>query len=144
MDVSDLRRRILHALDQARKEAEARRVVRDEAAEAWRRFLSSLAVPLVRQAAGVLRAEGYSFTAATPADGVRLTSDNAPETFIEFELDRTGAHPTVIGRVSVARGRKGHVLVERVLASGKPVAQLEEADVSEFLVEEIPKLVMKP
>lgn len=143
MDVSELRQRILRALDEARKDATARRAVYDEAAAAWSQFLSAIAVPMVRQAVSVLRAEGHNFVASTPADGVRLTSERSLETFLEFELDRSGSRPQVIGRVSVARGRKGLVLVERPLASGKAIADLEDSDVSAFLVEEIPKLIVK-
>jgi hypothetical protein len=144
MDVSDLRKRILRALDDARKDASERRRVTDAAAEAYEGFLSTVAVPLVRQAVTVLRAEGQAFVANTPAGGVRLASERTPETFLEFELSRNGARAEVIGRVSVSRGHAGVVVDERPIAPGKPIADLGDEDVTAFLVAEIPKLVLRP
>ena len=57
MDVSDLRKRILRALDDARKDATSRRAVVDEATQAYATFLQTLGVPLLKQAVQVLRAE---------------------------------------------------------------------------------------
>ena len=54
MDVSELRKRILRALDDARKDAVVRRREVDEAANAYETFLEQVAVPLMRQAAQVL------------------------------------------------------------------------------------------
>ena len=141
MDVSELRKRILYALDEARRDASGGREVRDEAAFAWERFRDRLAVPLVRQAAVVLRAEGHLFSVATPADSVTLVSDRSPTTFLEFVLDTTRARPQVLGRVSVDRGDEGQLVEERHLAPDKPVAEIVENDLAAFLVTEIPKLV---
>ena len=143
MDTSDLRKRILRALDDARKDATARRGTVDDAARAYDKFLADIAVPLMRQASTVLNAEGHKFSVHTPANSVRLASDGAPETFLEFEFDGASAAPQVIGRVSLARGRQGLVVVERPVAEGKTVAELGEADVSKFLVEEVSKLVVR-
>jgi hypothetical protein len=143
MDVSDLRKRILRALDDARKQSAARREATDRATADYERFLSGVAVPLFRQASTVLRAEGQEFTANTPAASVRLASDHAANNFIELELDAAAPDAQVIGRTSVDRGRKGVVVEERPIAPGKMVAQLTESDVSEFLVAEIPKLVTR-
>jgi hypothetical protein len=143
MDTSDLRKRILRALDDARKDATARRQVVDAAAAAYQEFLENTVAPLVRQAVAVLRAEGHAFTANTPAGSVRLVSDASPQTFLEFELDATGPEPQVIGRVSLTRGRQGVVVEERPIAPGKPTKDLADDDVAKFLVTEIPKLVMK-
>ena len=143
MDTSDLRKRILRALDDARKDATARRQVVDAAAAAYQEFLANTAAPLVRQAVTVLRAEGHSFTANTPAGSVRLASDASPQTFLEFELDVAGQQPQVIGRVSVTRGRQGVVVEERPIAPGKSLTDLADDDVAKFLVTEIPKLVVK-
>src|SRR5262249_38669358 len=140
---SDLRKRILRALDDARKQSAARRETTDRAAADYERFLSYVAVPLFRQASTVLRAEGQEFTANTPAASVRLASDHSANSFIQLELHATAPEPQVIGRTSVDRGRKGVVVEERSIAPGKTVAQLTESDVSEFLVAEIPKLVAK-
>lgn len=145
MDVSELRKRILRAIDDARREASDRRVAVDEAAKAFERFLNDVAVPLLRQAATVLNATGPAFTVHTPAGSVRLASEKSPETYLELELDAARPSPEVLGRISLARGgRQGQVIEERPIAAGKPVDRLTEEDLSAFLVAEVPKLVVRP
>jgi hypothetical protein len=143
MDVSELRKRILRALDDARKEAAARRVNIDRASASYDQFLSTIAVPLFRQAANVLRAQGVPFTAETPAGSVRLVSDHASQEFIELELDAGTPQPKVLGRSSIVRGRQGLVVEERAVAPGKSIDELTEEDVSEFLLTEIRRLVTR-
>lgn len=143
MNTGDLRKRILLALDTARKESADRRQTRDAASEAYDRFLTEIAGPLVKQAASVLAAEQQRFIAVTPAGSVRLASEHSPQTFLEFQLDTTGARPQVLGRVSVPRGRDGVVVEERPIAPGKAIGDLVEDDVAKFLVAEIPKLVVR-
>jgi hypothetical protein len=144
MDVSELRKRILRAIDEARKDAEGRRTVVDESGKAFRRFLDGTAVPLMRQAATVLNAAGHSFLVHTPSESVRLASEKSPQTFLEIELDVSGSAPEVVGRVSVTRGRQGLVIEERPIAAGRHVDAVTEEDLSAFLVAELPKLVIKP
>ena len=143
MDVSELRKSILRALDNARKEAATRRTSVDEAGAAYAKFLETVAVPLLRQAQSVLKAERQSFTVHTPAGSARLASDAAPETFLEITLDSTGAKPHVLGRISLARGRQGVVVEEKPIAPETPIAKLGESEVAEFLLAAIPKLVLK-
>ena len=143
MDVSELRKSILRALDNARKEAATRRTSVDEAAAAYATFLDTVAVPLLKQAQGVLKAERQAFTVQTPAGSARLASDAAPETFLEITLDSTGSKPQVLGRVSLARGRQGVVVEEKPIAPETPIAQLADSDVAEFLLAAIPKLVLR-
>ncbi len=144
MDVSELRKRILRAIDDARKDAAGRRTVVDEATKAYQQFLETIAVPLLRQAATVLNAAGHAFIVHTPASSVRLAAEKSPETFLEIELDTRHTEPEVIGRVSLTRGRRGVILEERPIATHKPVSALTEDDLSAFLVTEVPKLVVKP
>ena len=143
MDTGELRRQILHALDAARKDSSERRRVVDDAALAYQKFLTDVAVPLVRQAASVLCAEKRRFLADTPAGSVRLSDEGSPQTFLEFQLDTSGARPQVIGRVSQARGRQGVVVEERPIAPAKAIADLVDDDVAQFLIAEIPKLVVR-
>ncbi len=143
MDVSDLRKGILRALDNARKEAATRRTSVDEAAAAYAKFLDMVVVPLLKQAQSVLKAERQAFTVHAPAGSARLASDAAPETFLEITLDSTGAKPQVLGRISLARGRQGVVVEEKPIAPDTPIAQLGDSDVAEFLLAAIPKLVVK-
>jgi hypothetical protein len=143
MDVSELRKRILRGIEDAKREAAERRVVVDQARAAYVAFLDGLATPMLRQASGVLKAAGHLFEVHAPAESVRLVADSSPYTFLELELDVTRNRPQVLGRVSLARGRQGHVVEERPLGQGKDVAALTEDDVAAFLVGEIPRLILK-
>lgn len=143
MDVSDLRKRILRAVDDARKDAATRRVLVDESVKAYGQYLSAVAVPMLRQAADVLNATGAGFEVQTPAETARLASQTAPETYLEVALDTTGAEPEVVGRISLARGRQGLVVEERVIARGKPVAKLNEDDFAAYLVTAVPRLIVR-
>ena len=143
MDVSELRKLILRAIDEAKKDVSARRTVLDAAARAYEEFLAAVAVPLLRQAAVVLKASGQLFDVHTPAGSVRLVAERAPHTFLEIELDVERPEPEVIGRVSVTRGRQGLVVEERPIVPGRPVAKLTEEDLTAFLIAEIPKLVVR-
>lgn len=141
MDVSDLRQRILRALDSARAEAATRRSEVDAARAAYDAFLHDVAVPLLRQAQTILKAEGHTFTVHSPAGSARLASDAHPETFLEFVFDVAGDRAQVISRTSIARGGKRVVVDEKPVAAGKPVKDLGEQDVAALLVAAIPKLV---
>ena len=142
MDVSELRKQILRALDNARKDADAKRQTTDQAKAEYETFLNDIAVPLFRQAATVLRALGHEFAVNTPAGAVRLESPSAQE-YLELELDASGGRAQVIGRTGMMRGRSGPLVEERPLATHKTIADLEDDDVSRFLTTEIPRLVMR-
>lgn len=144
MDVSELRKQILRAVDDARKDAAARRVLVDESVKAYGEYLSAVVVPMLRQAATVVNATGAAFDVQTPAESARLASQTAPETYLEIALDRTAAEPEVVGRISLTRGRQGQIVEERVIAPGKPVARLTEEDLSAYLVSAIPRLIVRP
>jgi hypothetical protein len=144
MDVSELRKRILRAIDEAKQDLSTRRGVVDAATKAYDEFLTHTAVPLLRQAAGVLKASGQVFDVHTPAGSVRLVAERSPHTFLELDLDLDRDPPAVIGRLSVARGRQGLIIEERPIVDGRAVANLTEEDLTAFLVTEIPKLVVRP
>ena len=143
MEVSELRQRILRALDEARKESALRRSEHDAAKVAYDRFLSQVAIPLFHQAATVLRAEGKPFTSQTPLGTVRLAADRPAETFVEIELDLSGPAPRVIGRTSLPLGGARTVVQEHVIAPGRAIADVTEEAVAQFLAVEIPKLVTR-
>jgi hypothetical protein len=142
VEVSELRKRILRALEDARKDAASKRQAVDEASAAFTEFLEHIATPLLRQAAQVLNSTGPTFSVHTPAGSVRLHSDKSPASFVELTLDTSKVPVEVIGRTSVARGREGHV-DERPIAPGTSVAELTEEHVTAFLISEIPKLIMR-
>ena len=149
MDVSELRKKIWRALDEGRVDAAskrgehdaAKRVERDEMQRAYDRFLETVAVPLLKQAQGILKAERQMFTVHAPAGGAKLASDSSTQTFLEFTLDNSGDRPTVLGRISRERGRQRVIVDERPVTAGKAVGELTEEDVAAFLVAELPKLV---
>ena len=143
MDVSELRKRIIRALDEARKDASTRRQHVDAAQAAYASFLADIAVPTAKQAAAVLKAQGFPCTVDTPAESVRITMAGSHDTFVELELDASAQSPQVIGRTSVGRGRSGLVVDETPLAGGKPIAELTDEDVASYLVTAIPKLVVR-
>jgi hypothetical protein len=143
MDVSELRKGILRALDDARRDASARRTAVDEAHAAFADFLKQTAVPLLRQTGDVLRAEQAPYSVHTPADSARLVSDASPHTYLELVLDTSADTPQVVGRLSVTRGRHGHILEEVPIAEDRSVADLNEDDLAAYLLAKIPKLVLK-
>src|SRR5437773_6110121 len=75
MEIADVKRRVIETIDRARRRAGDRRTRADAAAKSYEAFLNGTGVPIVRQVANVLRAQGYPFEVFTPAGGVRLSSE---------------------------------------------------------------------
>ena len=140
MEVSEVRRRLLAAIDRARQAAAERRVRTDAAARDYEAFLGQRAAPVFHQFAAALKGEGHGFTVFTPASSIRLASERSPEEFIELVLDDTADPPAVLGRTTRGRGRRT-ISSERPLGSGAPIAGLTEEDVLAFLLEEIVELL---
>lgn len=143
MDVSELRKRIERAVEDARREAASRRVLVDRSVQAYAEFLATTAVPMLRQTATIVNASGAGFVVSTPAETVRLSAQHAPDTYLEIALDRSGAEPEVVGRVSLARGREGVIVDERAIAQGHPIEKLTDEDLAAYLVSAIPRLIVK-
>jgi hypothetical protein len=142
MEVSQVRKRVHEMLDRARKADAERRAATDAAGTAWERIREEMAVPLARQVAQVLRAEGYAFQVFTPADVVRLSSERSGEDFVELALDAAGRRPSIVARVNRGRGRE--VLSdERVLAEGADIQHLDEERVLGFLLDAMTRLVQR-
>ncbi len=140
MEISDVRKRYRHAIEEARTKAVERRARADAANRAWPVFLAQIAAPVFRMVAGVLKAEGHPFTVFTPADGLRLMSDRSSDDFIELVLDPSVDPPAPLVRVNRGRGRRV-VTAERPLREGTSIDRLTEEDVLEMLLEEIVPLV---
>ena len=132
MEVSQVRRRLTAAIEQARREALQRRERTSEAQRAYDVFLADVAVPVARMATSVLKAEGYSFTVATPGGGLRLISDKGRDDYVEIVLDTSANPPLVIGRISYARGSRT-IAEERAVKTGAP-QDISEEDFLDFLV----------
>jgi hypothetical protein len=141
MEIADVRRRVLEAMDRAKRAAAERRARVDAAGKDYEVFLERVAVPIFRQVAQVLKAEGYAFTVFTPSGGVRLMSDRGSEDYIELALDTSGPEPQVIGHTSRARGRRVHE-TEQPVAGGRP-AELTAEDVLGFVAKELEPFVEK-
>jgi hypothetical protein len=137
METSDIRKRLNQTIERAKRQAAERRARGDEAARAFEAFLTTIAVPLFRQVANILRADGYLFNVFTPSGSVRLMSDRAAEDFIELSLDTAGDRPQVIGHASRSRGRR---VFESERAIGEP-GELSEEAVLEFLLKELETFV---
>jgi len=134
MEIPDIRRRVRAAIEQARRDAAARRERGDAATRAYDAFLVSHAVPAFNLIAAALAGEGHRFKVSTPADSVRLSSENAPESFVELVLDPTDDPPVVLGRTNVGRGRRA---LTRERALRRDIASLTQDDVVDFVLEEI-------
>ena len=137
METSDVRKRLHQTIERAKRQAAERRARGDEAARAFETFLSSIAVPLFRQVANILRSDGYLFNVFTPSGSVRLMSDRHAEDFIEILLDSSGDRPFVVGHTSRSRGRR---VDESERELGDP-ATLSEDDVLAFLLKELEPFV---
>jgi hypothetical protein len=136
VEISELRRRLRSALDQARSNAAARRERTAAAAQQYEQFLSGIAIPVVQQFASVLNGEGHHFSIATPAGSVRLSAAGSAEDYIEIALDTTADPPEVIGRTNRGRGRR-MINSERPVRERTAVDELNEEDVVAFLLTEI-------
>jgi hypothetical protein len=130
METSDVRKQVLRAIEQTRQRAASRRTRNTDATKAFDAFLKDTAVPLVRQIANVLKAEGVAFTVFTPSSSVRLMSDRSTEDFIEVSLETDGETPQVMCRTSRNRGSR---VIQSERAFGTPEAMTEGA-LLEFLM----------
>jgi hypothetical protein len=139
METAIVRQRVTAAIERAKRAAQERRTRTDEAAQAFPVWLEKVAVPVLRQIAGALKAAGYPFAVHTPSGAVRLASERAVDDFIELSLDPQGDDVWVVGRTRRARGR-------RVLESERPVRRcpvedLTEEDVLTFVLKELEPFV---
>jgi hypothetical protein len=137
MEISIVRKRLTETIDRARKRAAERRTRGDQASRDFEVFLQKIAVPLFKQVAGALKADGYAFTVFTPSASVRLMSDRNADDFIELSLDTNDDSPRVMGLVSRARGRR---VIDDEHPVGAPEAVTEE-DLLQFLLKELEAFV---
>jgi hypothetical protein len=139
MEISDIKRRVVETIDRSRRNAAERRTRNDRAAREYDALLAQTAVPVFKQVANVLRAEGYTFTVSTPGGtaGVRMTSDRSPEDYIELSLETSGDTPVVVGHTARSRGRR---IIESEQTIGAP-GTLTENDVLSFVLKALEPLV---
>ena len=139
MEVSEVRKQVLAAIERAKRTTAGRRARADEASHEYPVFLEQIAVPLFKQVANILKAHTYNFSVFTPSGSVRLMSEKSSDDYIELLLDTSGDEPLVIGHVN--RGR-GHRILEseRPIGTG-PIRELTEEQVLEFLMKELERFV---
>jgi hypothetical protein len=142
MDISDVRKQVQHTLEAARRDAASHRGSRDAAQQALPGFLATVAAPVFRQVATVLKSEGFAFSVFTPADSVRLASDRNADDYIEMVLDADRDPVALVFRRSVVRGRR--ILEdEQALRPGTPLAELADQDVLDALLRLLPPFVAR-
>jgi hypothetical protein len=138
MEVSDVRRRLRGAIEQAKRRAAERRTRVDQASREYEQFLSAIAVPVTHTVAQALIGEGHRFKVLTPGPAVRLVAEFSPDDYLEISLDTDGDVPAVMVHTSRGRGRRS-VETERVL-SGR-IGELTEEDIVSALLEELIPLI---
>jgi hypothetical protein len=137
MEISLVRKRLTETIERAKKQAAERRGRGDQASRDFDVFLQKVAVPLVRQVANALKADGYAFTVFTPSDSVRMMSDRSTDDFIDLALDATASPPAVVARISRTRGRR---VLDAERAIGAPDA-ISEEQLLDFLLKELEAFV---
>lgn len=136
MEVSEVRRRLRAAVEQARAAAEQRRARKDQAARDYDALLEQRIIPVFHHVAAALTSEGHLFKVFTPAGSARLASERSHEDYIELALDDASDPPAVVGRTSRGRGRR-MISSERPVAPGVPIAGITEEHVLAFVLEEV-------
>lgn len=136
MEVSDVRRRIRGAVEDARRRAAERRTRTDSASRAYEHVLETIAVPAFHMLAHALTGEGYRFNVLTPGQAVRLSSERSAAEFIELSLDTDRDEPAILLQTSHGRGRR-LVSAERILREGPAIADLTDEDIVDAVMEEV-------
>jgi hypothetical protein len=141
MESSEIRKRVLHTLERARRNAASHR---DEADQASRTFAELLphAAAVWKQASNVLRAENHAFTVQTPAGLLRFTSDRSADDFVEVTLDTARRPVAILARTRMTRGRRV-VDRESLVAEGTEVATVDEVRLLDVLLTELEPLIEK-
>ena len=121
------------ALTSARERSQRRRQAVADAETGYDRFLTDVAVPLARQLANVLKAEGRTFNVSTPGRSLRLEPDRGRDDFVEITLNTDMDPPTVIGHIRHTRGSRT-VDEERPVKPGAAPQEITEEDALEFLI----------
>jgi hypothetical protein len=134
VEIALVRKRVQSAIAAARERVRRRRSETAEAEKAYEAFLQDVAVPITKQVAMVLKAEGQKFNVFTPEGGLRLASDGVRDDYIEFALDTASDRPQVIGRISRTRGSRT-LTEERPVKADTVPDGLTEQDVLTFLMD---------
>jgi len=134
LDAGEVRKRLRHTIEAAKREAAARRAALTSEQQAFDAFLENHAVPVLRLVASALKAEGHVFQVLTPAGTVRLQSDRERDDYLEVVLDGSKGTPTVIGRSSYVRGSQLQTTEQRIGETAALVSDLTDEDVFEWVL----------
>jgi hypothetical protein len=128
IETADVRKRVRHAIEEARRHAAAHRAEADGARAHFEHFLQEDGGPLFRQVASALKAEGYAFQVFSPAGALRLSSDRSGDDHVELALDTSRRPVALLLHVRYTRGRDV-VDEERILAQGASIDTVSADDV---------------
>lgn len=135
-DIALVRKRLVQAVEQAKRDAVGRRERADAARQTFEIFLEGTATPVFRDFANALRGEGFPFEVMTPSDAVRLTPDRNRDEGIMLELDSTTDPPSAM--ISVTKGRGSRMTrTERPVKNGAALNEITEEDLTVLLLEEL-------
>lgn len=135
LEVAEVRRRVRLRIETLKHEAAHHRVQVDAASASFGPWLERVAVPLFRQFANVLRAEGLLFRVLTPAGLVRIEAERSAEDFLELRLDTERRPVAIVLRRGYSRG--SHLFSDdRVVAEGIDYSHVTATDVLDALVED--------
>jgi hypothetical protein len=140
VETGQVRKHVVQALTELRERAQQRRARSADAERDFVTFLDAMAIPLARQVAGALKAEGYAVTVFTPGRGLRLALDKGRDDFVDIRLEAEGAVPQVIGQISYTRGSRT-ILAEQPVKEGAGPAELTEQDMLDFLIRALEPLL---
>ena len=133
LEPGEVRKRLRQTIETAKREAATRRAALGDVQKAYDAFLEDHAVPVLRQVASALKAEGHVFQVLTPAGTVRLVSDRDQDDFLEIVLDVSERTPVVLGRVSYARGSRLHTAEGPIRENARP-SDLNDEDVLNWVL----------
>jgi hypothetical protein len=136
MEVSDVRRRLRTAIEEARRRADERRVRKDAESRAWEKALQEVVIPAFHLVATALAAEGHRYKVVTPGATARLVPERGGDEFVEVALETEGDEPVVIIRSTQGRGRR-MITRERPLGARSAADILTDDDVIAPLVGEL-------
>jgi hypothetical protein len=134
LDAGEIRKRLRQTIEAAKRDAVARRAALASEQNAFDAFLENHAVPVLRQVAAALKAEGHVFQVLTPAGTVRLQSDRERDDYLEIVLDAAKGTPKVIGRSSYVRGSQLQTSEDPIGEASALVSDLTDEDVFEWVL----------
>jgi hypothetical protein len=133
LESGEVRKRLRQTIEAAKRDAAARRAALGDVQKEYDAFLENHAMPVFRQIAGALRAEGHVFQVVSPAGNIRLVSERDKDDYLELFFDVDRQFPTVVGRVSRVRGTELTSSEQPVRGNAK-VSDLTGEDVLDWIL----------